>query len=142
MLSYHESTKINSIYDKIFSFIGKKEATMNYIIKLFSVAVMSTVIANAQNIKDTNLTGQKVFETYCWGCHHQTSVAFGPSFEQIASLRSEGEIKGHIIDPKSMYKQLGHKRSVMPAFDLSEQELNLITEFILSFKPTVQKGVK
>ena len=111
---------------------------MNYFIKLFSIAVMSTVIANAQNIKDTNLTGQKVFETYCWGCHHQTSVAFGPSFEQIASKRSEGEIKGHIIDPKSMYKQLGHKRSVMPAFDLTPQELDLITQFILSFKPTQQ----
>jgi len=108
---------------------------MNYFLKLFGLAVMSVVIANAQNVKNENFTGQKVFETYCWGCHHQTSVAFGPSFEQIASKRSEGEIKGHIIDPKSMYKQLGHKRSVMPAFDLSPKELDLITEFILSFKP-------
>lgn len=114
---------------------------MNNFLKLLSITLITVSMANAKDIKDKNMTGQKVFETYCWGCHHQTSVAFGPSFEQIASKRSEGEIKGHITDPKSMYKQLGHKRSVMPAFDLSAQELDLITEFILSFKPTLaQKG--
>lgn len=108
---------------------------MNSLFKFFATIIISTVITNAQNLKNENLTGKKVFETYCWGCHHQTSVAFGPSFEQIASKRTEGEIMGHIINPKAMYKQLGHKRSVMPAFDLSPKELKLITEFILSFKP-------
>jgi len=109
-------------------------------LKLFSIVIFSSILVNAQNIKNENLTsGQKVFKTYCWGCHHQTSVAFGPSFEEIASKRTEGEIKGHITDPKSMYKQLGHKRSVMPAFDLPQKQLDLITEFILSFKP---KGAK
>jgi len=112
---------------------------MNYFLKLLSIPLISVAIASAQGIEDKNLTGKKVFETYCWGCHHQTSVAFGPSFEEIATKRSEGEIKGHITDPKSMYKQLGHKRSVMPAFNLSPKELDLITEFILSFKPTPQQ---
>lgn len=81
-------------------------------------------------------SGEKVFRDYCWGCHHQTSVAFGPSFEQIANKRTKAEIQGHIIAPKSMYKQLGHKRSVMPSFKdtLSQKELDLITDFILSFK--------
>ena len=110
---------------------------MNSFFKTFAFILISITIVNAQDIKNT--TGQKVFETYCWGCHHQTSVAFGPSFEEIASKRTEGEIKGHITDPKSMYKQLGHKRSVMPPFNLSTKELDLITEFILSFKP---KGTK
>ena len=47
-----------------------------------------------------------------------------------------GEIQGHILDPKSMYKQLGHKRSVMPSFkdELSQEQLDAITDFILSFK--------
>jgi len=112
---------------------------MNNFFKLITALIISTTIVNAQNSKNENTTGQKVFETYCWGCHHQTSVAFGPSFEEIASKRSEGEIKGHIVDPKSMYKQLGHKRSVMPPFNLSNKELNLITEFILSFKPKEDK---
>lgn len=111
---------------------------MNNFLKLFSLVLVATISVNAQNIKKKNLTGKQIFETYCWGCHHQTSVAFGPSFEEIASKRTQGEIKGHITDPKSMYKQLGHKRSVMPAFDLSSKELNLITEFILSFKPTLK----
>ncbi len=108
---------------------------MNYLFKLFIVIIVAFSITNAQNINNDIMTGKKVFETYCWGCHHQTSVAFGPSFEEIASIRSEGEIKGHIVDPKSMYKQLGHKRSVMPPFNLSQTELDLITEFIFSFKP-------
>ncbi len=112
---------------------------MNNFFKTFIILLLSSIILNAQNIKNGNTTGQKVFETYCWGCHHQTSVAFGPSFEEIASKRTEGEIKGHIIDPKSMYKQLGHKRSVMPPFNLSPKELNLITEFILSYKPKDNK---
>ena len=83
-----------------------------------------------------NISGEKVFKTYCWGCHHQTSVAFGPSFQEIADMRTVGEIQGHIIAPKSMYKQLGHKRSVMPSFEgkLSKEELSAITDFIYSFK--------
>lgn len=84
----------------------------------------------------SSLDGEKIFKQYCWGCHHETSVAFGPSFEQIANKRTIGEIQGHIISPKSMYKQLGHKRSVMPSFkdELSQEQLDAITDFIISYK--------
>ena len=103
---------------------------MNNILKviLLVVFVMSSVSAS--------VTGKQVFEKYCWGCHHQTSVAFGPSFEDIANKRSRGEIQGHIMSPKSTYEQLGHKRSVMPAFSdkLSQTDLDVITDFIYSFK--------
>jgi mono/diheme cytochrome c family protein len=80
--------------------------------------------------------GEKIFKQYCWGCHHQTAVAFGPSFEQIANKRTIGEIQGQIISPESMYKQLGYKRTVMPSFkdNLSQEELDAITNFIMSFK--------
>ena len=83
-----------------------------------------------------NISGEKVFRTYCWGCHHQTSVAFGPSFQEIADKRSIGEIQGYIIAPKSLYEQFGHKRSVMPSFEgkLSKEELNAITDFIYTYK--------
>ena len=97
---------------------------------------LSTVV-NASSVEPKTLTsGEKVFRAYCWGCHHQTSEAFGPSFQEIANKRDIGEIQGHIVSPKSTYKQLGHKRSVMPAFGdkLSQTELDLITDFILSFK--------
>jgi len=103
---------------------------MNNILKLFFAILSFSIILHA------NSSGEKVFKAYCWGCHHQTSVAFGPSFQDIASKRTKAQIMGHIISPKSMYKQLGHKRSVMPAFGdtLSSSELELITNFILSFK--------
>ena len=84
----------------------------------------------------SSLDGEKIFKQYCWGCHHETSVAFGPSFEQIADKRTVGEIQGHIISPKSMYEQLGYKRSVMPSFkeQLSQEQLDAITDFIISCK--------
>ncbi len=80
------------------------------------------------------LDGKKVFETYCWGCHHQTAMAFGPPFNQIAEKRTKGEIIAYITSPKSMYKQFGYKRSVMTQFHLSNEELDTISDYILSFK--------
>ncbi len=79
--------------------------------------------------------GKKVFETYCWGCHHQTAVAFGPPFSEIASKRSAEEIRAMIADPKDVSKVFGYKRNAMPAFKLKEDELQAITKYILSFKP-------
>jgi len=78
--------------------------------------------------------GKKVFETYCWGCHHQTAVAFGPPFEEIASKRNAEEIKAMITDPKSVSKVFGYSRNAMPAFTLSDENLTSITNYILSFK--------
>ncbi|MAD42188.1 MAG: cytochrome C [Arcobacter sp.] len=88
-----------------------------------------------------NISGEKVFRTYCWGCHHQTSVAFGPSFQEIADARTKGEIQGYIIAPKSLYEQFGHKRSVMPSFEgkLSQDEINAISEFIYTYKSKKDK---
>jgi len=80
-------------------------------------------------------SGKKVFETYCWGCHHQTAVAFGPSFAEIASKRNADEIRAMITDPASVSKAFGYKRNAMPAFTLNEEELKAITSYILSFKP-------
>ncbi|MBT3883039.1 MAG: cytochrome c [Campylobacteraceae bacterium] len=102
---------------------------------IISVLVLCNILSASPELN----TGEKVFKAYCWGCHHQTSVAFGPSFAQMANKRTIGEIQGHIISPKAMYKQLGHKRSVMPAFGdkLSQKEIDLITEFILSFKGAI-----
>lgn len=97
------------------------------------LSLASLILSTFSYGKD--LTGQEVFRTYCWGCHHETSVAFGPSFEEIANKRTKGEIQGHIISPKSMYKQLGHKRSVMPSFkdELNQNELDSITKFIQQY---------
>jgi mono/diheme cytochrome c family protein len=78
--------------------------------------------------------GKKVFETYCWGCHHQTAVAFGPPFTEIASKRTIDEIEAYIIDPKSMYKAFGYKRTVMTKFKLNDKERKAVANYILSYK--------
>ncbi len=80
------------------------------------------------------LTGKKVFETYCWGCHHQTAMAFGPPFNQIAAKRTKAEIEAYIASPKSMYKAFGYKRTVMTQLHLNAKELDLISDYILSYK--------
>ena len=79
-------------------------------------------------------SGKQVFETYCWGCHHQTAVAFGPPFSDIASKRTAEEIQGMITDPAAVSKLFGYKRNAMPAFQLTPEELKAITTYILSFK--------
>ncbi|MGB5965172.1 MAG: cytochrome c [Sulfurimonadaceae bacterium] len=80
------------------------------------------------------LDGKQVFETYCWGCHHQSAVAFGPPFTEIASKRSLEEIEAYIIEPQAMYKAFGYKRTVMTKIDMSDKERHLIAEYVLSFK--------
>ena len=105
---------------------------MNTFIKSFVLCLLLNSFLNANEIN----SAQQVFRTYCWGCHHQTSMAFGPSFAEIASKRTVGEIQGHIVNPKSTFKQLGYKRSVMPAFGdtLSQKEIDLISNYILEQK--------
>jgi cytochrome c len=85
------------------------------------------------------LTGKKVFETYCWGCHHQSAVAFGPPFNEIASKRTKEEIQAYIISPKSMYEQFGYKRTVMTQLKLNDKELDLISDYVLIYKPSYKE---
>jgi cytochrome c2 len=80
------------------------------------------------------LTGKKVFEKYCWGCHHQTAMAFGPPFSEIAKKRTKAEIEAYIASPQSMYKAFGYKRTVMTQLHLNAKELDLISDYIVSFK--------
>ena len=84
-------------------------------------------------------SGKKVFETYCWGCHHQTAVAFGPPFTEIASKRSADEIRGMITDPDAVSRVFGYKRNAMPPFKLTKEEMDAITAYILSYKPDTKK---
>jgi cytochrome c553 len=86
------------------------------------------------SLNANELDGKKVFETYCWGCHHQTAVAFGPPFTEIASKRTKQEIQAYIIEPKAMYKQFGYKRTVMTQLKLNNQEIEAISNYILTYK--------
>ena len=96
---------------------------ISILILLFSTLLLSN-----------KLDGKKVFQTYCWGCHHQTAMAFGPPFSKIAAKRSKAEIMAYISSPKSMYKKFGYKRTVMTQLHLSPKELDTISDYILSYK--------
>ena len=79
--------------------------------------------------------GERYFKEYCWGCHHQTAEAFGPSFRSIADKRTSAQIMAQIADPEHTYKSLGYARNSMPAFaDLNVSQLKALTDYILSFK--------
>ena len=81
------------------------------------------------------VSGEKLFKAYCWGCHHQTAEAFGPSFRTIADKRTPEQIMAQIVDPERVSKTLGYRRNSMPAFnDLNATEIKALTDFILSFK--------
>ena len=95
---------------------------------IFITMILSSLLYSS----DTD--GKKVFETYCWGCHHQTAVAFGPPFSEIASKRTYEEIQAYIIDPESMYKQFGYKRTVMTKLKLTDNEREAVASYILSYK--------
>jgi len=86
-------------------------------------------------IADNSIDGERLFKEYCWGCHHQTSEAFGPSFRTIASKRDRGQIIAQIADPEGNFKTLGYKRNSMPSFgDLSSGELEALADYIIKFK--------
>ncbi|MCD6433525.1 MAG: cytochrome c [Sulfurimonas sp.] len=97
--------------------------------KIYLLILMLFISLNAEV-----LDGKKVFETYCWGCHHQTAVAFGPPFSEIASKRTKEEIEAYIIDPKAMYKAFGYKRTVMTELKLNDNEREAIAKYVLSYK--------
>ncbi|ADV46862.1 c-type cytochrome [Nitratifractor salsuginis] len=79
--------------------------------------------------------GYRLFKEYCWGCHHQTAEAFGPSFHSIANKRSREEIMAQIVDPERVSKTLGYARNSMPAFnDLNATQIQALTDFIMLFK--------
>jgi len=97
--------------------------------KILIISLTLSSLFSAQNAD-----GKKVFETYCWGCHHQSAQAFGPSFTEIANKRTLDEIKAYVIEPKAMYKAFGYKRTVMTQLKLNDQEIDTIAEYVHSFK--------
>lgn len=94
--------------------------------------IMFLALSSALFSKEVD--GKAVFEKYCWGCHHQTSQAFGPPFKEIASKRTLDEIKAYIVAPEGMYEAFGYKRTVMTKLELSEDERDAVAKYVLSYK--------
>ncbi|WP_456323303.1 c-type cytochrome [Hydrogenimonas sp.] len=105
-------------------------------IKIASAALMVAAVTSSQFLCASEPSkGEILFKEYCWGCHHQTAEAFGPSFKTIANNRTKGEIIAQIADPDNTYKQLGYSRNSMPAFgDLNASQLEALADYIMKFK--------
>jgi cytochrome c5 len=130
-LFYIKDKKIKECYDYLY----KNILGVNFMKRVIPISVFSLIFTTAIDASG----GKEVFETYCWGCHHQTAVAFGPPFEEIASKRTAVEIKAMITSPKDVSKVFGYKRNAMPSFQLSEDNLTAITDYILSYKKDTNK---
>lgn len=89
------------------------------------------ILALSTFLYSNGVEAKEVFKTYCWGCHHESAEAFGPSFSEIANKRTKDEIAAYIIDPKAMYEAFGYKRSVMTEFNLSDKEIEAVVNYIL-----------
>ena len=85
---------------------------------------------NKQRRFDPVKLGKEVFMARCWGCHHPTSMAFGPSLKSIATKRSRAEIMAQILAPEHTSKQLGYKNNAMPKIPMSPEELEAIISYI------------
>ncbi len=96
--------------------------------------ILTVTLAFCAFLQAQELDGKKVFETYCGGCHNQSAVAFGPPFTEIAAKRTLDEIKAYVIEPKAMYKAFGYKRTVMTQLKLNDEELDLVANYVLSYK--------
>ncbi len=88
------------------------------------------------------ILGQSVFMNKCWGCHHEESAAFGPSFKSIANKRSKGMIIAQLDDPKVNAINLGYENSTMPKIPLTEEEKIFLAEYVISFKYDVDHKAK
>jgi len=73
--------------------------------------------------------GGEVFRQKCWGCHHPTHEAFGPSFRWIYENRNENIIRSYISHPHATYEALGYAKTSMPKITIGAEEM----EFLLSF---------
>lgn len=78
--------------------------------------------------------GQSVFTAKCWGCHHETSMAFGPSFAKIANSRSSEMVRTHLDNPKINALNLGYKNPTMPNIELSEVEKDMVTAYVMGHR--------
>ena len=101
-------------------------------VKMRFLLFMSFIIVSFINANSVD--GEKVFRKYCWGCHHQTAMAFGPPFSEIAKKRTKTQIIAYISSPKAMYKSFGYKRTVMTQLYLTPKELDAISDYVISFK--------
>lgn len=78
--------------------------------------------------------GEDVFKKFCMGCHHQTYEAFGPSFADIAAMRTKDQIRFHLKSPEKSAKDLGYRVNSMPRLPLSGEQLDAVVSYVYAFR--------
>lgn len=78
--------------------------------------------------------GEVVFKNYCMGCHHQVYEAFGPSFTEIAAMRTDDQIRFHLKSPEESSKALGYRINSMPRLPLSGEQLDAVVSYVRGFR--------
>lgn len=124
-----------SIFDKEGSLILYDTATLKEI-KKFDISFpvgKYNVVNKEREFLPVNL-GASVFMAKCWGCHHQDSMAFGPSFKKVATMRTKEMIRTHLDNPKINAANLGYTNPTMPNIPLTETEKDMLVAYITSFK--------
>lgn len=74
--------------------------------------------------------GKEVFMAKCWGCHHPTEKAFGPSFQWIIQHRHPSWIQAQLLNPEITAIHLGYKRNAMPKISLTAEEIESLLAFM------------
>ncbi|WP_457625281.1 cytochrome D1 domain-containing protein [Persephonella sp.] len=124
-----------SLYNKDGALLIYDSITLKLLKKIpASIPIGKYNIINKSRKYAPYLLGKDVFLAKCWGCHHQTQEAFGPSFKWIVNHRNRDIIISHIMNPEATYKQLGYKRNAMPRLNLSDEELKAIVFYMMEFK--------
>lgn len=78
--------------------------------------------------------GEDVFKKFCMGCHHQIYEAFGPSFTDIAAMRTRDQIRFHLKSPEKSSKALGYRVNSMPQLPLSGEQLDAVVSYVYGFR--------
>ena len=123
------------------------------ILKFFNSCQMSASYGNYIIVNDTsiNLTGQKIFNTNCSGCHNFRQDGIGPQLSGVGNSASEEWIVQFIKNSKQLISSNDeravkvfnkYKKAVMPSFEtLSNDELHALYVYIKSQEKTgISKG--
>ncbi|MEW6283532.1 MAG: cytochrome D1 domain-containing protein, partial [Candidatus Eremiobacterota bacterium] len=76
------------------------------------------------------LLGRQVYMERCWGCHHPTREAFGPSLAAIFRRRPTSDIWAQILNPEGMHARLGYRRNAMPRLELKPEEIEALISYM------------
>ena len=124
-----------SLYNKDGALLIYDSVTLRLIKKIpASIPIGKYNIINKSRKYAPFLLGREVFMAKCWGCHHQTQEAFGPSFRWIVNNRNKDIIISHIMNPEGTYKELGYTRNAMPNLNLTKEELDAVLSYMMEFK--------